>query len=333
MYFLLGISLMLALLLVLNLLVAAAANVLWRFVAPAADGWTARRRAQVIFALRIFPFVAALLFVVLFLLPAYLLFEPHFSEEIVSVKLALLAFVSTLGVGIAACRIFGTWWRTRRLVADWLARAETISVAEVKIPVYRIKHPFPVMAVVGTFRPRMFVAEQIFAALDGEEFQAAIRHEFGHLAARDNFKRTLMRVCRDLLVFPSGRRLDRAWSENVESAADEYAAQTGGATAALNLASALLKIARIVPPGTRPAMPTGAFLIEAQTAAVAWRVRHLLRLSENKIIPAEFRSTRLNYLPLFYSAGIFAVVLLFATNYNFLLQIHRALEGVVAILQ
>lgn len=333
MYFLLGISLMLALLLVLNLLVSAAANVLWRFIAPAANGWSARRRARIIFVLRIFPFAAALLFVVLFLLPAYLLFEPHFSEEIVSVKLALLAFVSIIGVGIAACRVFGTWWRTRRLVANWLAHAEAIRVAGVEIPVYQIRHPFPVMAVVGTFRPRMFIAKQIFASLDGEEFQAAIRHEFGHLAARDNFKRALMRVCRDLLVFPFGRRLDRDWSENVESAADEYAAETGGAAAALNLASALLKIARIVPSGTRPAMPAGAFLIEAQTAAVAWRVRRLLRLSETKIIRAKSQSPRLDYLLLFCFAAASGVALLFAANYNFLLQIHRALEGFVALLQ
>lgn len=333
MYFLLGISLMLALLLALNWSVSAAAAIFWRALAPTARNWSARRQAQTIFALRIFPFVGALIFVAAFLLPAYFLFEPHSSEEIVGVELSLLAFFSIIGVGIAAFRVFGTWWRTGRLVANWLARAERISIGDVKIPVYRFSHPFPVVAVVGTFCPRMFVASQVFAALDRDELQAVIRHENGHLAARDNLKRTIMRVCRDLLVFPFGRRLDRAWSENAESAADEYAAETGGATAALNLASALLKIARIVPPGAKPAMPSGAFLIEAPTAAVAWRVRHLLRLSENKIIPAEFQSARLNYLPLFYFAGIFAVVLLFATNYNFLLQIHRALEGVVAILQ
>lgn len=333
MYFLLGISLMLALLLVLNLLVSTAANVLWRLIAPTANGWTARRRAQIIFALRIFPFVAALLFVVAFLLPAYFLFEPHSSEEIVGVKLALLAFVSVIGVGIAACRVFGTWWRTRRLVANWLAHAEPIHIADVKIPVYRISHPFPVIAVVGTFRPRMFVANQIFASLDGEEFRAAICHEFGHLAARDNFKRTLMRISRDLLVFPFGRSLDRAWSENIESAADEYAAQTGGKSAALNLASALLKIARIVPPNAKPAMPAGAFLIEAHTADVTWRVRYLLQLAETKIFPAKYRRFKLKNAFWLYTGGFLALVLLFATNYDILYKVHLTLEGVVRILQ
>ena len=110
----------------------------------------------------------------------------------------------------------------------------------------------------------MFIASQIFDSLNEQELQAAIAHEYGHLVARDNFKRTLMRVCRDLLVFPFGRSLDNAWAENVESAADEYAAQTGGNLTAINLASALVKIARIVPNNSKPAMPSGTFLLTEQ---------------------------------------------------------------------
>lgn len=181
MYFFLGISLMLAVLLVVNLLISAAANFLWRVFAPTVKNQTPGRQARIIFALRIFPFVGALLFVHALMLPAYFLFEPQSSKEIVTAKLAFLAFVSIVGVAVAAFRVFGTWWKTRRLVSDWLARAEPIAVADVKIPVYRIRHPFPLIAVVGTFRPRMFIAEQIFSSLNEEEFQAAICHEYGHL--------------------------------------------------------------------------------------------------------------------------------------------------------
>ncbi len=333
MYFLLGTFLMLALLFVINLAVSTTATVLWRALAPTAKNWTARRQAQIIFALRIFPFLAALIFVFAFLLPAYLLFEPHSSEETVGFKLILLVIVSAIGVGIAALRVFGTWWRTRRLVVNWLARAEPILIDDVSIPVYRFQHPFPVIAVVGVFRPRMFVASRIFAALDSEEFGAVIRHEYGHLTARDNFKGTLMSVCRDLLVFPFGRSLDRAWAENVESAADEYAAQTGGASAALNLASALVKIARIVPTGAKPAMPAGAFLIETQTADVTGRVRRLLRLSESKTVPAKYRRFKAVNAFLLCASGFLALLLLAATNNTVLYRIHLALENVVSILQ
>ena len=322
---------MFALLLVLNLLISSAATVLWRILAPNTGNWTARRRAQTIFALRIFPFASALIFVVAILLPAYLLFEPHTSGEVVSLKLGLIAIASSIGVIVASYRVFGTWWKTRRLTSNWLKNAEPIKVTNVSVPTFRMLHPFPVIAVIGMFRPRIFIAQQIFDSLDDEEMQAAIAHEYGHLAARDNFKRTLMRVCRDLLVFPFGQSLDREWSENVESAADEYAAQKGNLTA-ISLAAALVKIARIVPHGTKPAMPSGAFLITDQTDFVTCRIRRLLQLAETKLNPAGYNISGFG-LPFWISTlAIMAAVLLFATNQNFLEQTHSALESFVAFL-
>jgi len=80
-----------------------------------------------------------------------------------------------------------------------------------------------VIAVVGSIRPRLFVAGQVLDSLTDEEMLAAIAHECGHLAA-DNFKRVLLRACRDMLtIVPCGRSLDRAWAENAEAAADESA--------------------------------------------------------------------------------------------------------------
>lgn len=125
------------------------------------------------------------------MLPAYLLFEPRVSGEVISFKLASLASISAIGTAAAFYRVFGTWWKTRRLVSNWLANAEPVKIAAVKIPVYRINHQFPVIAVVGAFRPRMFIARQVFDSLNEEEFRAAIAHEYGHLAALDNFKCTI----------------------------------------------------------------------------------------------------------------------------------------------
>ncbi len=228
MYYFLGISIFLASLLVLNFLVSLAASLIWNFAEKHTLNWSPRKRKQAIFALRIFPLAAALIFVLAFLLPSYLLFEPHSPDEIVSPKLAVPALLSLFGITFALFRVFGTFRRTRNLLKSWLERSEKISLEEISVPVYRLRHPFPVIAVVGTFRPKMFIAEQIFDELSREEISAAIRHETGHLAERDNLKRTLMRVCRDLLVLQMGRRLEIAWSENAEIAADEFAAQKGG---------------------------------------------------------------------------------------------------------
>src|SRR5262249_21742559 len=137
----------------------------------------------------------------------------------------------------------------------------------------------PVIAIVGAIRPKLFIADHLFQSLTTEEMAAAIAHEIGHLAARDNLKRVALRVCRDALtIFPSGARLDRAWAEASEAAADEYAAR-GGRAVTLDLASTLIKIARLVPQGVKPAMPAGASLIINDAEGIAQRVRRLAQMA------------------------------------------------------
>lgn len=333
MYFLLLICLMFALLLISNLLISAAATALWRLISPAAERWSANRRAQIIFALRIFPFALALMFVFGIILPSYLLFEPHKSDEVVGIELAFAAAAAAAGVSAAVCRVFGTWWKTRRLVADWLKNSEAVQLEQVSIPVYRMRHAFPVIAVVGMFRPKLFFAEQVFGFLNDEEIQAAVAHEYGHLFARDNFKRTLMRVCRDLLIFPFGRRLDRAWSETAECAADEYAAGTGGDATALNLAAALVKIARVIPEGTKPALPAGSFLLTEKTNIISSRIHHLLELTESR--SNLVKNNLFGLEPNFWALLIFLLsgVGLLALDRNFLERTHFFLEHLVKMLQ
>src|SRR5438552_13355473 len=110
-----------------------------------------------------------------------------------------------------------------------------IAVPGIQLPAYRIEHDFPVLAVVGTFRPPIFVAEKVLAALDAAELEASITHEAGHIASRDNRKRLAMRLCSDLLVFHFAKGIDRDWAEATEAAADETVTTRG--LAALDLAS------------------------------------------------------------------------------------------------
>ena len=213
------------------------------------QGRSARTRAQFLFALRISPAVLALLSVALFLVPSYVGYEPHGTSEIVSKKLAGLALFSAVGVTFALWRAFRSWFATRRLLQAWIEGAARIEITGINIPAFRIESSFPVIAVVGAFKPRLFIAESVLETLTQEELGAAIAHEGGHLYAHDNFKRSILRACRDvLMIVPCGRSLDRAWAEAAESAADEYAAQQS-AESALNLASALVKIARMRPVG------------------------------------------------------------------------------------
>lgn len=339
MYFLLGISLILAFLLIVNMFVAVFASALWSLISRFASGLSVASRGHIIFGLRILPVAVAFIFVSAFVIPAYLLLEPDASGETVSLKLAFLASLSSLGVGIALYRVFQTWIVTRGLAYNWLKQASEIALDGITVPVYRIKHPFPVIAVIGVFRPRMFVAEQVLESLDRSELLAAAAHECGHLQANDNFKRTILRLCRDLLILPFGKGLDRAWADNAESLADEYAARSGRSTA-LELASALVKIARIVPAHAVPAMPAGAFLItagasliDAENADVTSRVRHLVTISESTAFSTESRLLGLSAAGWFWSISMAMLISLPLTVQSLLIFTHDAIEKFVSFLQ
>lgn len=279
MYESLGICLMLAALLSINAFVSLVAATFWRLLATPARRLSAHTRAKILFTMRVGPPALALLSVSALLIPSYLTYEPYMTGEVVGKKLAALALISAIGVAFALWRGLKSWLATRRLLREWLEGAEQIRIDGINIPAFCIEHPFPVIAVVGSIRPRLFVANQVLDSLSDDEMLAAIEHECGHLAARDNLKRVLIRACRDMLtIVPCGRSLDRAWAENAEAAADESAAKCGSVVA-LNLASALIQIARMIPAGARPTMPLASFLLGNETAGVMGRVRLLLDLA------------------------------------------------------
>lgn len=333
MYELLGISLALSGLLTFNAIASLAAATCWRIVQKRALTWRAVTRAQLLFALRVIPGITAIVCVMALLIPAYIAYEPRHGAEDVSLKLGLLAALSAAGLGLAAWRGCAAWLVTRRLISEWLRNSRPLELAQIAIPAYRLRHQFPVIAVVGTFRPRLFIADHLLESLSNDEMAAAIAHECGHLAARDNLKRALLRVCRDALtIVPCGRLLDREWAAASEAAADEFAARNGGEVA-LDLAAALVKIARLVPIGARPAMPASALLIGEDTGGIAQRVRLLASLATAREIqsaPASFAIPA----SLWVSFGALVMVaLLIATNPSSLTAIHHMIEVAVSTLQ
>src|ERR671938_218110 len=115
----------------------------------------------------------------------------------VCIALASLLFLNSLTTAAAACL-----WRALRLV------------------LHRVPAATPSRA---AFLLRVFPALLSLAVIATLLLAAYVAHELGHVSARDNFKRALMRVCRDaLLSNPCGHALDRQWAEASESAADEY---------------------------------------------------------------------------------------------------------------
>lgn len=330
----LGLSLLLAALLTFNSLASLVMAGLWRVAGKATNTWTAAARARLLFSLRTLPAILAFLSVALLLIPSYLAYEPRHTAETVSVKLGLLAFLSATGIAVSVYRGIAAHRATAKLTSDWLNHGQPIQIAGIDIEAYRIDHAFPLIAIVGFLRPQLFIARQVLDILTPEEISAAVAHENGHLAARDNLKRGLLHACRDaLLIIPSGRLLDRAWSEASEEAADENAANKGNGVA-LDLASALVKIARMIPQGARPTMPAGVFLLgDDQKKGVKSRVRRLIALAANEC-RLDSRHPALTKLFAWGLPSLLLVSLVIAAANPYLLsRVHYLIEHVVFALR
>lgn len=329
MYALLCICLTLSALLALNALASALAGVGWRALAPRVRGWDAGARARLLFALRLTPPVAAAALAFALIVPAYLLHEPFDSGETVGVKLFILACLSAAGVLLAAWRVARTWMATRRLVRDWMRHAEPFEVEGATVPTFRIRHSFPVIAVIGVLRPRLFVASQVFGALTPEELAAALAHERGHVEGRDNLKRALLQAGEDALLHaPLGRSLRRAWQSESEMAADEFAAAAGPA-AALDLASAIVKLSKLIPRGARPTLPAGSHLLGDGEDGTSRRVRNLLRLAASAEGSRAGLHSRSPLMAAAFCFSIFAVGAYVLMHPEILRATHVAIEHVV----
>jgi hypothetical protein len=268
------------------------------------------------------------------MIPSYLIHEPHTTNEYVSWKLGTLAGLSAVGVALAILRGIRSWMATRSLLKEWLASSTPIEIDSINVPTFVFAHSFPIIAVVGALRPRLFIADQVLESLSQEELAAAIAHEYGHLAAHDNFKRSVMRISRAaLLLIPCGRSLDRAWIDASESAADEHAAQQSSLVA-LNLASALVRIAKMIPKGQQEIMPASvsAFLANEDTPRVRVRVRRLVELATADPRSLASSAPLIRLMPWVVLTVFTIVSVMIESRPQVLAAVHRFIEEVVKFL-
>ena len=333
MYELLGITLVLAMLLTVNAVATGVAAALWRLSRRPLMNCSARTRAELLFVMRIGPPAIAITWIAAFMIPSYIVYEPYHTDEFVSKKLATLAVISAIGLACAISRGVRSWWATRKLLKSWMANSTSIELPNLTVPAYRMSHSFPIIAVVGTLRPRLFIAEHVLSSLTEDELAAAIAHEYGHMAAHDNLKRSLLRTSRAaLLIIPYGRSLDRAWAEAAEAAADEHAAQTSS-DVALNLASALVRIAKLIPAHEHSVMPSSAYLVGGEeTSGVKARVRRLVELSGSDRSALVSSAALFRFAPWLLVGVVVALGLAIETRPHVLASVHALIEHVVVIL-
>jgi hypothetical protein len=223
-----------------------------------------------LFRLRLLPAACATVCALGVALPIFLWFEPRDNGDEAFARTLVVAAVAGAALLVrGAWRAAAGWRATAAVTREWQARGRRLHTVDAPIPVFAIDESFPTVAVVGFARPALFIAERVLRACTADEVRAMVLHECAHVTHRDNLKRFLIRACPDPLR--RGGALDRAWTRAVEEAADARAV-AGDAGFALELAQALIHVARLAPGVSRLEAASAFYL----GGSIESRVRQLL---------------------------------------------------------
>ena len=250
-----------------------AASLLGGLVALAWHAGLKRMRmgAADLLALRLLPVAGALLFAVTVVLPAFLSHEPHHDREAVGPLLLILAALAALTVGHGLWRGCGAWSAARALLRACGPARRYLAGHGYRVRIVDLAEPF--IGVIGAWRAQVVSAESVISACSADELRQVLAHEGAHLSARDNAKLLLLLVCPDALAWtPLNRVLFERWRTEAEFAADQRA--TGNdPQKRVALASALIKVARLLEPNQRARHP---LTMPVALDDVEGRVRQLL---------------------------------------------------------
>jgi beta-lactamase regulating signal transducer with metallopeptidase domain len=216
-----------------------------RLARPAASALAPTTAANLLFTIRILPVLLASLATFGFVLPALLKFEPRSTSELVGWPLLGLAILGAIALIVMSVRAATILRSTRLVAATWRRHSKKLLLENIDVPVYCLNGPGhgSVLAVLGFFRPKIFVAKQIVDTLTQAELMAAVEHERAHVSSFDNLKQLAVKVTRlpNWLNFSGAP--NSAWTNASEIAADETALASG--ISVLDLSSALIKVASL----------------------------------------------------------------------------------------
>jgi beta-lactamase regulating signal transducer with metallopeptidase domain len=292
----------------------------WRKVLGYSQRDSARPCADLLFTLRVTPFVVAMASTLALAVPSFVLLEPR------SVNEPMGAVPVALGLSGLAVVLAGIWkaasalLRASRTVARWSNEARVIPISPTDsknpISVVRISAAAPPLTAAGILRSSVWLSRAAQFALTERELQSALRHEVVHVRRRDNLRKLVLR----LVAFPGMAELESAWREATEMVADDAAVSS--AAEALDLAAAVIKLSRLAPLEV-PAELTTA-LVHSPAESVNARVERLIAWTEPRPAPAKGYS--LGYA---LCATVAVVVTLAVTYSELLVRVHAASEWLV----
>jgi beta-lactamase regulating signal transducer with metallopeptidase domain len=231
---------------------------------------TEQSLAGLLFALRVLPLAASVVITFAFVVPSFQLLEPRSIDEGMGAMPLALGVCALLLIACGCFRVITAQTKTSRVVARWLEGAHPLNLdAGAQTVTFRSRREAPPLTLVGVRRPRVLVSESTVALLSQDELHIALKHELAHMQSRDNLKKLVFRFC----PFPGMAKLESAWSQTAELAADDAA--VSNQDDAVDLAAALVKLSRLVPVEAAPACTVGFV-----TGSISARVARLLAWDE-----------------------------------------------------
>jgi beta-lactamase regulating signal transducer with metallopeptidase domain len=314
-----GITVSFSVFVVLYVGLSVAVCAVWRRVWLASQQSAARHCADLLFGLRMVPFVLATLVTLVLAVPSFLLLEPRAVNEPMGIVPLVLGCcgiaVMLAGMWKAAAALVRAW----RTVARWSSEARVIGSSPINSKcsvVLRISAAAPPLTAAGILRPSVWLSRAAEFVLTERELETALRHEVVHVRRRDNLRKLVLR----LVAFPGMAELESAWRESTEMAADDAAVSS--ASEALDLAAAVIKLSRLVP--LEPPVELTTALVHSSAASVNARVERLIAWTDRRQSSAPAYS--LGYA----LCAAAAVVATLALTYSQLLvRVHAATEWLV----
>jgi beta-lactamase regulating signal transducer with metallopeptidase domain len=211
--------------------------------------------------------------------PSFRLLEPRSIHEGMGAMPLALDVCALLLIAWGCIRGIAAQTRTVRLVTRWLEGARPLQGEAGSTIAFQSRAETPPLILVGVLHPRVLVSEAAVGLLNQDELHIALKHELKHVESLDNLKKLIFCFC----PFPGMAKLESAWSQAAELAADDAA--VSNPSDAVDLAAALVKLSHLVPVETAPVCAVGF-----AAGSVTQRVTRLLAWSEASMARARIRT-------------------------------------------
>ena len=281
----------------------------WRKIWQFSQRYSTERSADLLFAVRIAPFVAATVVTLAIAVPSFLLLEPRAIDEKMSGLSIFLALSGIAVVGAGIWRAAAASARVSRAIACWSSHANVIEPSLFRgsgnaLPVLRVSALAPPLTVSGILRSTLWLSRAAEFALSEQELETALRHEMVHVRRRDNLRKLFLHF----VAFPGMTQLEIAWHEATEMVADEAAVSSE--YQALDLAEAMIKLSQISP--NRSTEPT---------TVLAKRVMRLTTWTRRRQT-----ATKVGWLEYSACVGAATVAMMVVSYGQLLVKMHEATE-------